>query len=210
MFWFVLFSELFVKLSSKVIVWFRLSCFLWGWSWLNFCLSFLLLLTFCCWLLFFMDFKWLRIYVHDERWSWLKLLHIFFFIETHCLSKLFINNLIVTLFILSFFDCFSNPSAEFEMLSIDSCIDSKFKKFLTLPEFWWFQSFNFSHLRSDMILIFIIIIRNILTIMSCVSIFIKNEFAEIIVLENILLAGSKSVVDRNNSFSEGMNNPFWL
>ena len=61
-----------------------------------------------------------------------------------------------------------------------------------------------------MILIFIIIIRNILTIMGCVSILIKNEFAEIIVLENVLFAGSKSVVDRNYSFSESMNNPFWL
>lgn len=223
--WFVLFSVLLFKLIGEVIVWFWLCWLFLKWSWLNlylcsclnfclfFCLSFLLFFTLCCccgWFFFFLNFKWLRDYMHDKWWSWLKLFHILFFIETICFSEFFINNLIITFLIFSFFDCFCNPSAELEMLSIRCCIESEFEKFLALPELRSFNSFDFSHFRSDMILVFVIIVRYVFTIMSCISVFIKNEFAEIIVFKNVLSVRTKSVVHRNHAFSKSMNNPFWL
>lgn len=61
-----------------------------------------------------------------------------------------------------------------------------------------------------MVLIFIIIIGNIFTIMGCVSVFIKNESAEIIVFKNVFPARAEPVVDRNDTFSKSVYNPLWL
>lgn len=148
--------------------------------------------------------------MHDERCSGLKALHILFFVETYCCSELFIDNLIITFFGFSFLDSFCDPFTKLEMFSINGRINSEFEKFFTFPEFFRFQSFYFSHFWSEMFLIFIVIIGNILTVMCGVSVFIENEFAKIIVFENILSVRCEPVVDRDDSLSECMNKPFGL
>ena len=96
------------------------------------------------------------------------------------------------------------------MFSVRRAIDSEFKALLTLPEFFRFKSFDFSHLRPEVLLIVVIEIRNVFLVMYGVSVFVENEFAEVGVFKDVLSMTAESVVKRDDSLAEGMDEPFGL
>ena len=61
-----------------------------------------------------------------------------------------------------------------------------------------------------MLLIFVIIIWDIFFVMNGVSVFIEEKLAKVIVFENVLSVRSKPVIDRDEAFTESVNQPFGL
>ena len=114
LFWFGLFGFYFILIFQpfgKIIVLFCWCFVLCG------CLCLFLFFAFC-WFLFFFNLETFWFHMPNKWFIWNKAFHIGFFIKTKSSAKLFINELIITLLVFSFFYCLFDPFAKFEMLSI--------------------------------------------------------------------------------------------
>lgn len=96
------------------------------------------------------------------------------------------------------------------MLGIKSRIDSEFKELFRLPKLFRLKSFYLSHFRPEMFLIFVIEVRNVFLVMSCVSVFVEDEFAQIVVFKNVFSVSSESVVEGDDALTNSVDKPFGL
>lgn len=145
--------------------------------------------------------------MHDERSSGLKQFHIFFFIETESSTEFFVDKGIIAFHRFSFLDGLSKPLDKLEMFGILCAIESEFKLLFGLPEILGLESFDFSHLWSEMLLIFVVKIGGIFFVMSGVSVLIEDEFAEVVVFKDILPVRAEPVIQRNEALSDCMDEP---
>lgn len=96
------------------------------------------------------------------------------------------------------------------MLGIKSSIDSEFKELFRLPKLFRLKSFYLSHFRPEMFLIFVIEVRDVFLVMSCVSVFVEDKFAQIVVFKNVFSVSSESVVEGDDALTNSVDKPFGL
>ena len=96
------------------------------------------------------------------------------------------------------------------MLGIKSSIDSEFKELFRLPKLFRLKSFYLSHFRPEMFLIFVIEVRDVFLVMSCVSVFVEDKFAQIVVFKNVFSVSRESVVEGDDALTNSVDKPFGL
>ena len=96
------------------------------------------------------------------------------------------------------------------MLGIKSSINSEFKELFGLPKFFRLKSLDLSHFGPEMFLVFVIKIRDVFLVMGCVSVFVEDEFAQVVVFKDVFSVSSESVVEGDDTFTDGVDEPFRL